>query len=71
MVGIHYFQWNDQPLGGRFDGENYNIGLVNVGNLPYQEFVNYVRDANQRVYDVARKFYAPANKRARTVPAIF
>lgn len=71
VVGIHYFQWNDQPLGGRFDGENYNIGVINVGNLPYHEFTNYVRDANARIYDVARRFYPPANRKARYVPAIY
>ena len=30
LVGTHYFQWADQPATGRFDGENYNIGLVDV-----------------------------------------
>ena len=29
-VGAHYFQLNDQPYLGRFDGENYNIGLLDV-----------------------------------------
>lgn len=24
LVGMHYFQWVDQPYYGRFDGENYN-----------------------------------------------
>ncbi len=35
LVGIHYFEYNDQPLLGRYDGECYNIGLVDVCNRPY------------------------------------
>lgn len=71
VIGIHYFQWNDQPLGGRFDGENYNIGLVDICNMPYNDFVGRARDANTRMYEVARKFYPPANKKAKYAPAIF
>lgn len=71
VVGIHYFQWNDQPVGGRFDGENYNIGLVDVCGFPYKDFVHYVSDANTRVYDVARRLYPPANLKAKTVPDIY
>ena len=37
MVGTHYFQWVDQPSTGRFDGENYNIGLVDVTDHPYPD----------------------------------
>lgn len=38
-VGLHWFELNDQPLSGRFDGENMNVGLVNVCNVPYQDCV--------------------------------
>ena len=37
LIGMHYFQWVDQPYYGRFDGENYNIGVVTIQNLPYAE----------------------------------
>ena len=39
LVGTHYFQWADQPSTGRFDGENYNIGLVDVTDRPYPDLV--------------------------------
>lgn len=35
IVGTHYFEYNDQPYLGRFDGECYNIGLIDVCNRPY------------------------------------
>lgn len=36
-VGVHHFQLNDEPYLGRFDGENYNIGLVDICNREYEE----------------------------------
>ena len=39
FLGVHWFQWQDQPVLGRMDGENYNIGLVDVTNRPYPELV--------------------------------
>ena len=35
FVGCHWFQWADEPLTGRFDGENYNIGFVTVTDTLY------------------------------------
>jgi agarase len=29
IIGMHWFQWSDQPAAGRSDGENSNFGLVN------------------------------------------
>lgn len=39
VIGTHWFQWADQPATGRSDGENYNIGWVDVTDRPYGEFV--------------------------------
>jgi hypothetical protein len=33
-VGVHYFQMYDQPALGRYDGENYNIGFLDVCQRP-------------------------------------
>ena len=30
IVGAHWFEWVDEPSTGRFDGKNYNIGIVDV-----------------------------------------
>lgn len=34
LIGVHYFQLNDQPVLGRFVGENYQIGTVDVCQRP-------------------------------------
>lgn len=49
MVGTHYFQWADQPSTGRFDGENYNIGLVDVTDRPYPDLVGALVETHRRV----------------------
>ena len=36
-VGVHWFTLYDQSALGRFDGENYNIGFLDVCNRPYEE----------------------------------
>ncbi len=45
-VGVHYFTLNDQPILGRFDGENFQIGVVDICQRPYRDFVSGVRDTN-------------------------
>jgi hypothetical protein len=49
MVGTHYFQWADQPSTGRFDGESYNIGLVDVTDRPYPDLVRALQETHRRV----------------------
>jgi len=51
FVGCHWFQYLDEPTLGRvLDGENYNIGLVSVADVPYPELVNAASAINQQVY---------------------
>lgn len=50
-VGTHWFQWMDQALTGRPDGENYQIGLVSVTDAPYQELVQAARDIAATMYE--------------------
>ncbi len=49
LVGTHYFQWADQPSTGRDDGENYNIGLVDVTDRPYPDLVKALSETHRRV----------------------
>lgn len=37
IVGLHWFQYYDHPQGGRPDGEDYNFGLVDNNNRPYED----------------------------------
>lgn len=50
LVGCHWFQYVDEPLTGRFDGENYNIGLVTVTDTPYPELRDAAREVNLHAY---------------------
>ncbi len=44
VVGAHWFQYCDEPLGGREDGEDYNMGLIDTANKPYEELTeNFAR----------------------------
>jgi hypothetical protein len=54
IVGLHWFQWEDEPVTGRFDGENYNIGLVDVTDCPYEEMLTEVQITHQRLYTLRR-----------------
>jgi hypothetical protein len=40
VVGVDWFQYYDEPPGGRFDGEDYNMGLVDIRDRPYNNLVN-------------------------------
>lgn len=52
MIGTHWFQWADQMCTGRFDGENYNIGLVDVTDRPYDDLVQALETTHARLYRV-------------------
>ncbi len=56
VVGIQWFSYIDQALTGRFfqhyNGECMNIGLVNVADRPFKEFLAKVMQTNYRIYDV-------------------
>lgn len=71
MVGIHYFQWLDQPVTGRFDGENYNIGFLDVTYQPYRSIVKYATESNERIYRIAAGLEQPTDTKALQIPAIF
>ncbi len=70
-VGCHYFQYADQPILGRFDGENYNIGLVDVCLTPYAELLDAARQTHDRLYDLATGEALPIAEKAPRAPGIF
>jgi hypothetical protein len=47
LVGWHWFQWPDHPPGGRADGEDYNFGLVDIANRPYDGLITALTAANR------------------------
>ncbi|MCC7337568.1 MAG: beta-galactosidase [Pirellulaceae bacterium] len=49
-VGAHWFQYGDQAATGRGDGENYQIGFVDVCDTPYQETIEAARQIGRTMY---------------------
>lgn len=52
LVGAHWFQYADQPVTGRFDAENYQIGFVDVADNPYPETTAASRAIGQGLYEL-------------------
>ncbi len=52
FVGYHWFEFVDEPKGGRFDGENGNYGLVNDEDEPYQTLADRFTRVNRRVWEL-------------------
>ncbi len=50
IVGEHWFQLRDQPLSGRWDGEGYQIGFVDVADTPYPELAAAAREVGENMY---------------------
>ena len=62
-IGVHWFTWRDEPVLGRMDGENYNIGFVDVTDRPYPELVAAARETNRRLEAVHAGRTPPFNRR--------
>lgn len=70
LIGMHYFQWLDQPVFGRFDGENYNIGFMDICNQPYRELVDAAKLTHQKMYEVASGNEKPFSEIIEKIPPI-
>ncbi|MDD3154934.1 MAG: hypothetical protein PHS41_08700, partial [Victivallaceae bacterium] len=55
IVGIHHFNFKDQVLTGRWDGENYGFGVVDITVTPYEDYLKINRKASELVYDFRAK----------------
>jgi hypothetical protein len=64
VIGTHWFQWVDAPNTGRGDGENYNIGLVDVTDRPYQEMIEAMQATHRRLYAIHAGEEAPVTQKA-------
>lgn len=69
FVGAHWFCWRDEPVLGRFDGENYNIGFLDVTDRPYPELVDAARTTHKELPDVHSGKTAPFAERPRASEA--
>jgi hypothetical protein len=47
VIGVHWFQYADEPPGGRADGEDYDFGLVDTDNRPYRRLLEALAASNR------------------------
>ena len=59
LIGLSWFQWNDQEMFGRGDGENYNIGLVDITDRPYPDMSKAIKAVAERSYEVHKGLQKP------------
>jgi hypothetical protein len=60
VVGLHWFQYYDHPPGGRPDGEDYNFGLVDIHDRPYEELTEALSQVNPRLVEIHQTANLPA-----------
>jgi len=65
LIGAHWFEWLDEPNTGRNDGENYNIGFVDVTDRPYAELIEAAKLTHARLLDVHSGKVPPVTRRAK------
>jgi hypothetical protein len=58
-VGAHWFTLYDQSALGRGDGENYNIGFIDVCHRIYEPLAEAARETHERLYQVAAGLEQP------------
>lgn len=62
VIGALWFQWLDQPVTGRKDGENYNIGFVDVTDQSYPDMVAAAKHTNERLLEIHSGKIPPVEK---------
>ncbi|MDR1723360.1 MAG: hypothetical protein LBR84_05400 [Tannerella sp.] len=66
LIGAHWFQWIDQANTGRMDGENYNIGLLDITDRPYPEMVEAMKTTHRRLFQIHSGQLQPTDVKAKT-----
>ncbi len=51
IVGTHWFEYKDEATAGRFDGENYQVGFLDVCDNPYPETIEACRSVGYQMYE--------------------
>ncbi len=69
-VAAHWFQYNDQFCLGRFDGENYQIGMMDVCMQPYPELIEAAYQTSKVLYRVKNGEEAPYEREPESIPMI-
>jgi hypothetical protein len=59
IIGTHWFQYYDHPKGGRPDGEDYDFGLVDIDDRPYEQLTAALTAANRQASQIHAAATAP------------
>jgi hypothetical protein len=70
-VGVHWFVLYDQSAVGRFDGENYNIGFLDICNRPHEPLCNAAIQSHEAMYDIATGAAEPYGDAPEYLPKLF
>ena len=68
VVGVHWFQFHDHPPGGRADGEDYNFGLVDIADRPYDNLIEALTKANQEAAKLHARPGQPPSRARTSLP---
>jgi hypothetical protein len=68
VVGAHWFQYYDHPKGGRTDGEDYDFGLVDINDQPYERLTAALAAANRRAPHIHTAAMPPPRNRMFVLP---
>jgi hypothetical protein len=70
-VGAHWFTLYDESALGRFDGEAYNIGFLDVCNKPYSDLSQAAIQSHERIYDLANGKEKPFDEVIEYLPKLY
>jgi hypothetical protein len=69
-VSCHWFQCYDQFELGRFDGENYDIGLFDLCSLPNEAMMKAAGKTGDLLYRVMEGSVKPSPEKPKSIPMI-
>jgi hypothetical protein len=70
-IGTHWFTLYDQSALGRFDGENYQIGFLDICNKPHEPICDAAIVSHENIYDIASGDVAPYSDAPEYLPKLF
>ncbi len=70
-IGTHWFTLYDQSALGRFDGENYNIGFLDVCNRPHTPLCDAAKQSHEKMYEIAAGRIPPFIDKPEYLPKLF
>jgi hypothetical protein len=70
-IGVHWFVLYDQSAIGRFDGENYNIGFLDICHQPHQPLCEAAIRSHEALYEIAAGTVPPYADAPEYLPKLF